>query len=186
LNILKFISDIFKKSKEKKQQEIIPNNIRQSNNLKTEYNMAKKTVITQVQDVEVNESIIEFPQNRAFLAEQLTYNEPSKPEISRGMKTVDEVFEHYKPKVDVDFQDSQGASKKETLAFKTLADFGVKGLTQQSPFLQELEMQKEEYQKIIKQLKSNKQLKQAIAHVETKQALLNSILALMKELEASK
>lgn len=148
--------------------------------------MAKKTVITQVQDVEVNESIIEFPQNRAFLAEQLTYNEPSKPEISRGLKTVDEVFEHYKPKVDVEFQDSEGVSKKETMTFNNLADFGVKGLTVQSTFLQELEIQKAEYKKIVKQLKGNKQLKQAIANIETKQALLNSILALLKELETSK
>ncbi|MFO7613415.1 MAG: hypothetical protein R6W71_02115 [Bacteroidales bacterium] len=148
--------------------------------------MAKKTVITQVQDVEVNESVIEFPQNRTFLTEQLTYEEPTKPEIVRNLKSVDDVFEHYKPKVDVEFQDSEGASKKETLAFKTLADFGVKGLTAQSAFLQELDIQKEEYQKIIKQMKSNKQLRQAISDLETKQALLNTILALLKELEATK
>ncbi|MBW6459054.1 MAG: hypothetical protein K0B08_00640 [Bacteroidales bacterium] len=148
--------------------------------------MAKKTVITQVQDVEVNESVIEFPQNRTFLTEQLTYDEPSKPEIVRNLKSEDDVFEHYKPKVDVEFQNSEGASKKETLSFKTLADFGVKGLTAQSAFLQELDIQKEEYQKIIKQMKSNKQLRQAISDLETKQALLNTILALLKELEASK
>ena len=148
--------------------------------------MARKTVITQVQEVEVNESILEFPQNRALLTEQLTYNDPSKPEIVRGMKTVEEVFEQFKPKVDVDFQNSEGGSKKETLAFKTLADFGVKGLTAQSAFLQELDIQKAEYQKIIKQLKTNKQLRQAITDVESKKALLNSILALLKELEATK
>jgi len=148
--------------------------------------MAKKTVITQVQDVEVNESVIEFPQNRTFLTEQLTYEEPSKPEIVRNLKSVDDVFEHYKPKVDVEFQNREGASKKETLTFKTLADFGVKGLTAQSAFLQELDIQKEEYQKIIKQMKSNKQLRQAISDLETKQALLNTILALLKELETTK
>ena len=148
--------------------------------------MARKTVITQVQDVEVNESIIEFPQNRALITEQLTYNEPSRPEIAKGLKTVDEVFDHYKPKVDVDFQNSEGGAKKETLSFKNLADFGVKGLTAQSEFLQELDIQKTEYQKIIKQLKSNKQLRQAITDIESKKALLNAILALLKELEASK
>lgn len=148
--------------------------------------MAKKTVITQVQDVEVNESVIEFPQNRTFLTEQLTYEEPTKPEIVRNLKSVDDVFEHYKPKVDVEFQNSEGAGKKEALTFKTLADFGVKGLTAQSAFLQELDIQKEEYQKIIKQLKSNKQLRQAISDLETKQSLLNTILALLKELETAK
>ena len=148
--------------------------------------MAKKTVITQVQDVEVNESIIEFPQNRALITEQLTYNEPPKPEIVRGLKTVDEVFEHYKPKVDVEFQNSEGGTKKEALSFNNLADFSVKGLTAQSEFLQELDMQKNEYQKIIKQLKTNKQLRQVISDIESKKALLNSILALLKELEATK
>ena len=148
--------------------------------------MAKKTVITQVQDVEVNESVIEFPQNRTLLTEQLTYEEPTRPEIVRNLKSVDDVFEHYKPKVDVEFQNSEGAGKKEALTFKTLADFGVKGLTAQSAFLQELDIQKEEYQKIIKQLKSNKQLRQAISDLETKQSLLNTILALLKELETAK
>ncbi len=62
--------------------------------------MAKKTVITEVQDVEVMESVLEFPQNRAFLTEQLTAEDPSKPEIVNGLKTVDDVFEHYKAKTD--------------------------------------------------------------------------------------
>ena len=146
--------------------------------------MAKKTVITEVQDVEVMESVLEFPQNRAFLTEQLTADDPSRPKIVNGLKTVDDVFEHYKPKVNVDFQDSEGVSKKEKLAFNNVGDFGVKGIIAQSDFLKSLNIQKEEYQKIVKQLKSNKQLKQVLAEVETKQALLNTIQALLKELEA--
>ena len=145
--------------------------------------MAKKTVITEVQDVEVMESVLEFPQNRAFLTEQLTAEDPSKPEIVNGLKTVDDVFEHYKPKVNVDFQDSEGVTKKETLAFNNVGDFGVKGIVAQSDFLKALNIQKEEYQKIIKQLKSNKQLKQVLGDIESKQALLNAIHALLKELE---
>ena len=146
--------------------------------------MAKKTVITEVQDVEVMESVLEFPQNRAFLTEQLTADDPSRPKIVNGLKTVDDVFEHYKPKVNVDFQDSEGVTKKEKLAFNNVGDFGVKGIIAQSDFLKSLNIQKEEYQKIVKQLKSNKQLKQVLAEVETKQALLNAIQALLKELEA--
>ena len=145
--------------------------------------MAKKTVITEVQDVEVMESILEFPQNRALLTEQLTADDPSRPEIVNGLNTVDDVFEHYKPKVNVDFQDSEGVSKKETLAFNNVGDFGVKGIINQSNFLKSLNIQKEEYQKIIMQLKRNKQLKQVLENVESKQALLNTIHALLKELE---
>lgn len=146
--------------------------------------MAKKTVITEVQDVEVMESVLEFPQNRAFMTEQLTADGPTSPEIANGLKTVDDVFEHYKPKVNVDFQDSEGVSKKETLAFSNVGDFGVKGIIAQSDFLMSLNIQKEEYQKIIKKLKSNKQLKLLLGELETKQALLNAIHCLLKDLEA--
>ena len=146
--------------------------------------MAKKTVITEVQDVEVMESVLEFPQNRAFLTEQLTTDDPTRPEIVKGMKTVEDVFEQYKPKVNVDFQDSEGTTKKEELAFNNVGDFGVKGIISQSDFLKSLNIQKEEYQKIIKQLKSNKQLKKVLGDVESKQAMLNVIHALLVELDA--
>ena len=146
--------------------------------------MAKKTVITEVQDVEVMESILEFPQNRALLTEQLTYEPPSKPEIKNDLKTMDDVFEHYKPKVNVDFQDSEGVPRKETLDFNSVGDFGIKGITEQSDFLKSLNIQKEQYKKIIKQLKSNSQLKKVLNDVESKQAMLNAIHALLKELGA--
>jgi len=148
--------------------------------------MAKKTVITEVQDVEVGESILEFPQNRTLMVEQLTHDAPAKPEIVKDLKTVDDVFDKFKPNVDVEFQDMEGVPKKENLKFSNLGDFGVKGITAQSSFLQSLEIQKEEYQKIIKQLKSNKQLRTVIEDMENKQALISSIHALLKELEASK
>jgi len=148
--------------------------------------MAKKTVITEVQDVEVGEAILEFPQNRTLMVEQLTHDEPSKPEIVKGLKTVEDVFEQFKPNVDVEFQDMEGVPKKENLNFTNVGDFGVKGITAQSDFLQGLQVQQDEYQKIIKQLKSNKQLRTVIEDMETKQALINAIHALLKELESSK
>jgi len=148
--------------------------------------MAKKTVITEVQDVEVGEAILEFPQNRTLMCEQLTHDDPAKPKIVKDLKTVDNVFEHFKPNVDVEFEDMEGVPKKENLNFSNLGDFGVKGITAQSSFLQSLEIQKEEYRKIIKQLKSNKQLRTVIEDMENKQALINSIHALLKELETTK
>ena len=159
-----------------------------SNNIiiKNTVKMAKKTVITEVQDVEVGEAILEFPQNRTLMVEQLTHDEPSRPEIVKGLKTVEDVFEQFKPNVDVEFQDLEGVPKKENLNFTNVGDFGVKGITAQSSFLQSLQVQQDEYQKIIKQLKSNKQLRTVIEDMETKQALINAIHALLKALESSK
>lgn len=145
--------------------------------------MAKKTVITQVQDVEVNESIIEFPQNKSLMVEKLTNDDATKPEIVHGLQSMDDVFNHYKPNVKVEFEDGEGASKKEELKFNNLGDFGTKGITAQSEFLKDLETQKETYLNIVKQLKGNAQLRKAISESESKEALLDAMKALLKELD---
>jgi predicted component of type VI protein secretion system len=132
---------------------------------------------------DASEAISEIQQNRTLFVEKLTAEAPVKPEIVQGLTKIDEVFEHFKPRIDVDFQDSEGVSRQENLSFSGLADFGVKGITAQSEFLQNLTMQKEQLQKIIKQLKSNKMMRKALENPETKQALLNSIYAMIKEIE---
>jgi hypothetical protein len=132
---------------------------------------------------DASEAISEIQQNRTLLVEKLTAEAPVKPEIVSGLTKIEEVFDHFKPKIDIDFQDSDGVSREEKLNFRSLADFGVKGITAQSEFLQNLTMQKEQLQKIIKQLKSNKMMRKALENSETKQALLNSIYAMIKEIE---
>ena len=63
-------------------------------------------------------------------------------------------------------------------------DKGYNETIKGSCFHKSLNIQKEEYQKIIKQLKSNKQLKKVLGDVESKQAMLNVIHALLVELDA--
>ncbi|WP_346882945.1 hypothetical protein [uncultured Algibacter sp.] len=140
---------------------------------------------TEVQ-TDANEAIQEIPQNRTLFVEKLTHDQPIKPEIVKGLKTVEDVFEHYKPEVDVDFEDSDGVTKKETLNFSNLGDFGAKGITRQSQFLKGLNTEKEQYVKIIKQLKTNKILKAALTDPEAKVALMESIRALISEIEENK
>ena len=132
---------------------------------------------------DASEAISEIQQNRTLMIEKLTADAPVKPQVVQGITKIDEVFENFKPNVDVEFQDSEGASRQETLKFGNLADFGIKGITAQSEFLQNLTMQKEQLQKVIKQLKSNKMMRKALENGETKLALLNSIYAMIKEIE---
>ncbi len=139
-----------------------------------------------VAETEAFEAFADIPQNRVLMAEKLTIESAPKPVIVEGLTSIEQVFEHFKPKVQIDFEDEEGASKKEDLMFKNLGDFGVKGITGQSSFISELAMKKEQYQKIIKQLKTNKQLKQALSNTETKEAVINSLHALIKELEQAK
>jgi hypothetical protein len=135
---------------------------------------------------DASEAITEIPQNRTLFVEKLTSEAPIKPQIVGGLKNIDEVFEHFKPTLDVEYEDNEGVSREEKLKFNGLADFGTKGITNQSAFLQDLQVQKEQYQKIIKQLKSNKLLKKALDSSDTKEALLNSMYALIKELDEAK
>ena len=140
---------------------------------------------TEVQ-TDANEAIHEIPQNRTLLVEKLTQDQPVKPVVAKNLKTIDAVFEHFKPQIGVDFEDSEGAGKKETLEFSNLGDFGGKGITKQSKFLKNLNTEKDQYVKIIKQLKTNKILKAALTDPEAKSALLESIRALLTEIEEKK
>jgi hypothetical protein len=135
---------------------------------------------------DASEAFADIPQNRTLMAEKLTKDAPVKPEIVHGIQTVEQVFEHYKPNVSIDFEDADGQTKKETLSFKNLGDFGVKGITEQSEFLKDNASQKEEYLKIIKQLKSNKILKSALSDPEAKKALLDAIQGMVAELNNNK
>lgn len=140
---------------------------------------------TEVQ-TDANEAIQEIPQNRTLFVEKLTQDQPIKPEVVTGLKTVEEVFEHYNPNVDVEFEDSDGVGRKENLSFKNLGDFGGKGITKQSKFLKDLNTEKDQYIKIVKQLKTNKILKTALENPEAKASLLEAMRALLTEIEESK
>ncbi|ANF49902.1 hypothetical protein A0O34_04875 [Chryseobacterium glaciei] len=135
---------------------------------------------------DANEAIAEIPQNRTIMAHKLTADDPVKPELVEGLNTIDKVFEHFKPEFKVDFEDADGAVKMENLRFKNLGDFGTKGITEQSNFLSGLETEKDQYQKIIKQLKSNKILKAALEDADAKKALYDTLQSLISELEENK
>jgi len=135
---------------------------------------------------DASEAFADIPQNRTLIAEKLTKDAPVKPEVVHGLQTVEQVFAHYKPELNVDFEDTEGTTRKETLRFTNLGDFGTRGITAQSEFLKDNAAQKEEYLKIIKQLKSNKILKSALADPEAKQALLDAIKSMIAELQHNK
>jgi hypothetical protein len=139
-----------------------------------------------VTETEAFEAFADIPQNRVLLAEKLTANTPVKPEIVGGLTTVEQVFEHFKPKIDMEFETEEGTTRNESLHFSNLGDFGIKGITSQSNFLGDLTMKSEQYQKIIKQLKTNKLLKQALSNAESKQGLIDSLNSLIKELEQTR
>ncbi|MBC9930204.1 hypothetical protein [Chitinophaga qingshengii] len=132
--------------------------------------------------LDANEAIAEISHNRTLFAEKLTQQAPVKPEIVEGLTSVENVFEHFKPSVNVSFHDAEGRPVPEKLQFHHLGDFGVKGITEQSAFLNDLATEKEQYLKIMKNLKTNKILKQALADPDARQAMLGAIRSMLKDL----
>lgn len=132
------------------------------------------------------EAFLDIQSNKVLMAEKLTDLPPVKPEVVEGLTNPEAVFAHYKPKVDMVFESEEGTMVRETLHFKNLGDFGSKGITAQSKFLGDLNTRQEQYQKIIRQLKTNKLLKTALSDSESKTNLIGALEIILSELKSAK
>ncbi|GAB4024271.1 hypothetical protein [Spirosoma gilvum] len=137
----------------------------------------------QERKLNVSESIVDIPQNKTLLVEKLTADPSFTPQVVEGLKTVGEVFAYFKPEQEVEFTTEDGSSISETLRFNSLADFGKKGIVAQSEYLQQLNMTFEDFQRYVKQLKSNKILKAMLENPDGKAAYVAAIQAMIRELE---
>lgn len=136
--------------------------------------------------VETSESIVNIAFNKTMFIQKLTDNDPIKPEKVEGLKKVEDVFEHYKPNVNVEFEAEDGSSVNENLKFRGLGDFSTKSVVAQSDYLSGVNVQKELSASVIKQLKSNKTLKSTLENGETKEAFINVLKSFIEELEKNK
>ena len=132
-------------------------------------------------NVDANESIADIPSNRTLLVQKLTDEAPVSPETVYGLKTVEDVFEHFSPSVNVEMQDDNGEDVLETMRFKNLGDFNADKLKENSDFLSKLDVEKEQNIKIARQLSSNKALLKALANPETRQAILDLLQSSLDE-----
>jgi predicted component of type VI protein secretion system len=136
--------------------------------------------------MDASEGMAEISMNRSLFVQKLTADDPVRPEAVYDLKTVDEVFEHFKPAVDVEFETQDGSAKEETVNFRSVADFKASSIVQQSNFLQGLNNEKDSYTKIMKQLKTNKLLKNVVENPENKEAFIAALQNLIQELDSSK
>jgi hypothetical protein len=129
------------------------------------------------------EAISDIPLNRTLLIEKLTSDPAVRPEVVHGLKNMDEVFQHFQPEVEMEFETEEGSSVNEVLKFQSLAHFGKQGIISQSPFLQNLNSEVIDLQKMIKQLKSNKIFRTVLENQDAKEQYLSALKALVQELE---
>ena len=130
------------------------------------------------------EAVNALDQNKTLFVESLTGEAPLKPEFTKGLKKVGDVFNYFKPQKEIEFEDDDGNPITNEIQFSSVADFGKKGLTKKSDFLQNLEAQRSEYQKFLKMLKI-KQMGNIIKDPEAKQSYINVLQGMIAELEAT-
>lgn len=133
--------------------------------------------------IDASEAIAAIPENRTLIVEQLTSEEPVNPEVVSGLTSIDQVFGHYKPQIDAEFENAEGQTVKETFHFNSVGDFAVKNMTAQSDFLSGLNNENDFWEGVKKQLRSNKVLQRALENPESRQAFLTSLQGILQELK---
>ncbi len=148
--------------------------------------MARKTVISKVLDVEAQDGIIEFPQNRALYADQFTDEAPQSDEDREGFKakSMKDVFEHYQPsKTGIALENEDGGAVYEDFDFKSLKDFEDEALIEQSALMGAAKDKIDAYNAVIRQLEKNKSLRSAMKDPGQRENLKNALQALLAEIE---
>lgn len=135
--------------------------------------------------IDASEGIANLPDNRSLVVEHLTADEPISPEAVKGLTSIESVFAHFQPNIDVEFESEDGQPVKENLRFANVGDFSVKNMTQMSDFLRSLSQEKDFYASVEKQLRSNKVLQRALEDPETKAAFIEALESVRQELESN-
>lgn len=136
--------------------------------------------------MDASEGMASISMNRSLFVQKLTADDPIRPEAVYDLKTVEEVFDHYKPKVEVEFDKPDGSTQSEEIHFNGVGDFKASSMVAQSPLLQGLNNEKDEYQKLMKQLKTNKLVRNVIENPDTKAAFMSALQSLINELDQQK
>lgn len=125
--------------------------------------------------------------NKTLLIDQFTTDATEEPELFEDAKTMADVFEHYKPSVDVDFENENGETVSETLYFKEIKDFDVNGgkgnLVGNSQVLSEIKMHVDNATKVRKQIEQNSKLRAILKDSQSRDDLKTLLQSMLDELE---
>jgi len=151
--------------------------------------MIRETFFTDAPDEESGNKVQAISQNKTLVVDQFT-NSVDEPGFLEDAKNIKDVFNHFKPEVEIDFSDEGGAPVSETLKFREMKDFDVdngKGqLVQNSEFLMSVKSNIEANAKMEKQIETNKKLRDVLNNVEDKESLKKTLQAMLNELNANK
>ena len=150
--------------------------------------MLKENFISYAPDEESNAKVNPIDNNKSIIIDQFTKDvEVGNPDFLQEAKTLKDVFEYFKPSVEVEFNNEEGGSVYETLQFKEMRDFetaGGKGnLVANSNFLSEIKTKVDSNAKIRKQIEQNKKLRDILKDKEAKLELKLLLESMLEELK---
>lgn len=154
-------------------------------------NMLKENFISQAPDEESNAKVTPLDNNKTIIIDQYTSDvEVGNSELFEGPKTMQDVFAHFKPTVDVEFEDEMGGIVSEKLHFNEMRDFEANGgkgnLVANSPFLSGAKSKVDVAAKIRKQIEQNRRLRDILKDEEGKAELKELLEALLQEIKEQK
>lgn len=128
--------------------------------------------------------------NKTLVIDQYTSDASDEPDLFQDAKTMKDVFDHFKPSVDVDFENESGESVSETLHFNEMKDFDVNGgkgnLVANSKFLSDIKLHEDTAAKVRKQIEQNAKLRNILKDAQGREELRAMLQEMLNELEQSK
>jgi len=182
----RFFEKLFSVFRKKSKANIQPNNI----NFKNKRSMSlRENFISDAPDEETGGKVNAISQNKTLYIGQFT-DSVTEPELFQDAEKIDDVFEKFKPKVDVEFQTEDGGILEETMSFNNMKDFEVNNgsgqLVNNSSFLLSVKNNIDANAKMRKNIEQNKRLRDIIGNPESKEELRNVLQNLLDELEGNK
>jgi len=148
----------------------------------------RETFFTDTPDEESGNKVQAINQNKTLLIDQFT-DTVNEPELLQNANKIDDVFEHFKPEKEVEFEDENGSSVSETLRFRKMKDFDVDGgkgdLVKNSDFLLNVQSNIEAATKMKKKIETDKKVRDVLSNVDDREGLKATLQALLDELNAN-
>ena len=150
--------------------------------------MEEKNFISKATDEESGSQVSALDTNKTLFIDQYTSDAQGEdPELFEDAKTIGDVFDHFKPNVEVQFTGEDGGVVSETLHFNEIKDFEADGgrgnLVANSEFLSEQKSQMDSYAKVRKQIEQNKKLRDILKDPKSKEELKEYLQAMLNELK---
>lgn len=147
----------------------------------------RENFISQPLEDDAGAKISEFDANKTLIIDQYTSDASAEPELLEDAKTMKDIFNHFKPSVEVDLKNEEGELVTETLFFNEMKDFDVDGgngnLVTNSPVLSRIRHRANITAKIHKQIVQNSKLRDILKDAQGRDELKALLREMLDELE---